>query len=74
MALGLISAESFWAWPISSMKASTAAPEEIRRAESDYLLFLRCKLRDKIAAQMSFVREWGGQFSLPTPKPKILGL
>ncbi len=56
------------------MKASTAAPEEIRRTKSDYLLFLPWKLRDKIAAQMSFIREWGGRFTVPTPKPKILGL
>jgi 2-polyprenyl-3-methyl-5-hydroxy-6-metoxy-1,4-benzoquinol methylase len=50
------------------------APEEIRRTKPDYLLILPWNLKDEITSQMSYVREWGGQFIVPIPKPKILSV
>jgi SAM-dependent methyltransferase len=48
------------------------APEEIRRTKPDYLLLLPWNLKDEITAQMSYIREWGGQFIVPIPRPQIL--
>jgi hypothetical protein len=50
------------------------SPDEIRKTRPDYLLILPWNLRDEIAAQMSYIREWGGQFIVPIPKPQILSL
>ncbi len=48
------------------------APEEIRRTRPDYLLILPWNLKDEIVGQMSYIREWGGQFVVPIPKPMIV--
>jgi hypothetical protein len=50
------------------------SPDEIRKTRPDYLLILPWNLKDEIAAQMSYIREWGGQFIVPIPKPQILSL
>jgi SAM-dependent methyltransferase len=42
-------------------------PETIRSTRPDYVLILPWNLRDEIARQMSFIREWGGQFVVPIP-------
>jgi SAM-dependent methyltransferase len=47
-------------------------PEQIRKTRPDYVLILPWNLKDEITAQMSFIREWGGQFIIPIPKPTIL--
>jgi hypothetical protein len=47
-------------------------PEQIRATRPDYVLILPWNLKDEITAQMSFIREWGGQFIVPIPKPSIL--
>jgi SAM-dependent methyltransferase len=47
-------------------------PEQIRKSRPDYVLILPWNLKDEITAQMSFIREWGGQFIIPIPKPTIL--
>jgi SAM-dependent methyltransferase len=49
------------------------APEQIRITRPDYVFILPWNLKDEITAQMSFIREWGGQFIIPIPKPRILG-
>ncbi len=48
------------------------APERIRETKPDYLFILPWNLRDEIMSQMSFVRDWGGQFIVPIPKPRII--
>jgi SAM-dependent methyltransferase len=48
-------------------------PEQIRATRPDYVLILPWNLKDEITAQMSFIHEWGGQFIIPIPKPKIVG-
>ncbi len=47
-------------------------PEKIRETRPDYLLILPWNLRNEIMQQMSFVREWGGQFIVPIPEATIL--
>ena len=45
------------------------APEEIDSRRPDYVLILPWNLRDEITAQLSHIREWGGRFIIPVPKP-----
>ena len=49
------------------------APDAIRRTRPDYLFILPWNLKDEITAQMGFIRDWGGQFIVPIPKPQIVG-
>ena len=48
------------------------SPDEIRRTKPDFLLILPWNLKDEIVAQMGLIRDWGGQFIVPIPKPQIL--
>ena len=43
------------------------APEMIRDTKPDYVLILPWNLKDEISNQMSYIREWGGQFVVPIP-------
>jgi SAM-dependent methyltransferase len=47
------------------------APEKIRETRPDYLLILPWNLKDEIMEQMSYVREWGGQFIVPIPRARL---
>ena len=47
-------------------------PDRIRETRPDYVFILPWNLKDEICSQMSFVREWGGQFIVPIPEPQIL--
>lgn len=47
------------------------APEKIRETKPDIVLILPWNLKDEIMGQMSFVREWGGQFVVPIPEVKV---
>ncbi len=46
-------------------------PSRIAETRPDYVLILPWNLRDEIAAQMSHVREWGGQFVVPIPSVEV---
>jgi len=46
-------------------------PEKIRETRPDYVLILPWNLRDEIIEQMSYIREWGGQFVVPIPEVKV---
>jgi len=46
-------------------------PEILREDRPDYLFILPWNFRDEIIEQMSFIREWGGRFVVPIPKPRI---
>ena len=48
-------------------------PEAIAAARPDYLLVLPWNLQEEIVAQMSPIREWGGQFVVPIPTTRIVG-
>jgi SAM-dependent methyltransferase len=42
-------------------------PEQIAKTRPDYVLILPWNLKDEIIAQLSYIREWGGQFVVPIP-------
>ena len=47
------------------------APERIRETRPDYVLILPWNLRDEIATQLAYIREWGGQFVVPIPEVDV---
>jgi hypothetical protein len=47
-------------------------PERIRQTRPDYVLILPWNLREEIVAQLSYVRDWGGQFVVPIPEVEVL--
>jgi len=47
-------------------------PDAIREARPDYVLILPWNLRDEIATQLAYVREWGGQLVVPIPRVEVL--
>jgi hypothetical protein len=46
-------------------------PEKISETRPDYVLILPWNLRDEIAAQLSYVRQWGGRFVVPIPTVEV---
>jgi len=49
------------------------APERIRQTRPDYVLILPWNLRKEITEQLSYIREWGGQFVVPIPEVEVIG-
>ena len=47
-------------------------PARIAQTQPDYVLILPWNLKDEIAAQMSHVTSWGGQFVVPIPQVEVL--
>jgi len=48
------------------------APDRIRETKPDLVLILPWNLRREIAEQLSYIREWGGQFVVPIPRVEVL--
>jgi hypothetical protein len=48
------------------------APDKIKETRPDLVLILPWNLKDEIAAQLSYIREWGGRCVVPIPEMKIL--
>ena len=48
------------------------SPERLREVRPDLVLILPWNLREEIVEQLSFIREWGGRFILPIPRPIVL--
>ena len=46
-------------------------PDRIKETKPDYLVILPWNLRDEIIEQMAHIRDWGGQFVVLIPGPKI---
>lgn len=46
-------------------------PDKIRETRPDYLLILPWNLKSEIMQQMSFIKEWGGEFIIPIPEAAI---
>jgi len=46
-------------------------PERIRETRPDFVLILPWNLKDEIMQQLSYIREWGGQFVLPIPEVRV---
>ena len=47
-------------------------PDRLRDARPDYVLILPWNLKDEIAAQLAYVREWGGRLVVPIPETTVL--
>ena len=48
------------------------APEKIHETKPDYVLILPWNLKEEIAGQMAYIREWGGRFVVPIPEVRVL--
>jgi len=48
------------------------APERLLEARPDYVLVLPWNLLDEITVQMKAVRDWGGRFVVPIPRPQVV--
>ncbi|MFL9455829.1 MULTISPECIES: methyltransferase domain-containing protein [Nostocales] len=46
-------------------------PDKIQETKPDYVLILPWNLKDEIMVQMSYIRDWGGQFVVPIPEVQI---
>jgi SAM-dependent methyltransferase len=46
-------------------------PDKIRETKPDYVFILPWNFKDEIMRQISYVRDWGGQFIVPIPEVKI---
>lgn len=46
-------------------------PDTIRETQPDYVLILPWNLKDEIMQQLSYIREWGGQFVVPIPEVQV---
>jgi SAM-dependent methyltransferase len=46
-------------------------PDRIRETKPDYVLILPWNLKDEIAEQLAYVREWGGRLVTPIPELAI---
>ena len=47
-------------------------PERIVQSRPDYVLILPWNLKDEIASQLSYIREWGGRCVVPIPEVAIV--
>ncbi|MBX9963549.1 MAG: class I SAM-dependent methyltransferase [Burkholderiales bacterium] len=47
------------------------SPEKIAATRPDYVLILPWNLREEIAEQMAFIRDWGGRFIVPIPTATV---
>ena len=47
-------------------------PEALEQDRPDYILILPWNLKDEIAQQLAYAREWGAQFVVPIPEVQVL--
>lgn len=47
-------------------------PNKIRETKPDYVLILPWNLKDEIAPQLRFIRDWGGKMVLPIPEVRVI--
>lgn len=48
-----------------------SAPDRIAETRPNYVLILPWNLREEIASQLHWIREWGGQFVVPVPRLEV---
>jgi C-methyltransferase C-terminal domain/Putative zinc binding domain/Methyltransferase domain len=46
-------------------------PDRIAQTRPDYVLILPWNLREEIASQLEYIREWGGKFVVPIPRLEV---
>ena len=47
-------------------------PDKIKETKPDYLLILPWNIKKEVMEQMSYIREWGGQFVIPIPQVELI--
>ena len=47
-------------------------PDAIKETRPEYVLVLPWNLKDEIAGQLAYVREWGGRLVVPIPRVEVL--
>jgi SAM-dependent methyltransferase len=47
-------------------------PERIKETRPDYVLILPWNLRSEVAAQLAYIREWGGRLVVPIPEVEVI--
>jgi hypothetical protein len=47
-------------------------PDRIKERRPDYVLILPWNFKDEIIEQISYIRDWGGQFVVPIPQVTVL--
>jgi len=47
-------------------------PEKIQETKPDYVLILPWNLKEEIASQLSYIREWNGKCVVPIPDVEVL--
>jgi hypothetical protein len=48
------------------------SPDAIAQAKPDFVLILPWNIETEVVADQSYVRDWGGRFIVPIPKPRVL--
>lgn len=48
------------------------SPDKIRETKPDYVVILPWNLKEEVAEQMAYIREWGGKFVVLIPKVKVI--
>jgi len=48
-------------------------PDRIAQTQPDFVLILPWNLKDEIAEQLAYIRDWGGQFIVPIPEVGTYG-
>jgi hypothetical protein len=48
-------------------------PERLAETRPDVIVILPWNLRDEIAAQLAYTREWGARLLVPIPHPELIG-
>jgi hypothetical protein len=60
-----------WGYYLPGSLIPIFAPDKIKETKPDYVFILPWNLKDEIMQQMDHVREWGGKFIIPIPKPVV---
>ena len=47
-------------------------PDKIKETKPDYVFILPWNLKKEIMEQLSYIRDWGGQFVVPIPEVKVI--
>ena len=61
-----------WGYYLPGSLIPVYAPEKLQETKPDYIFILPWNLKDEIMNQIEYVREWGGKFIIPIPKPVII--
>ena len=59
-------------WTLREATLPVLPPGAVSTIRPDDVLILPWNLKKEIAAQLEYVREWGGQLVVPIPEPEVL--